>query len=349
MYEEHTLTSAFCFNEPHLKEIVVSGTRPTGHLHLGNYFGAVKSYVAFQDQADCFFFVADYHSLTTHPNPTDLHENVRIILAEYLACGLDPNKVTVYVQSDVPQIAELNLILNMFAHVSELERSTTFKDKVAKQQSNINSGLLTYPVLMAADIIIHKAAKVPVGEDQRQHLEMTRTFANRFNHTFGVDFFPEPEAFSFTDNLVRIPGLDGSTKMSKSAGEKNTISLYEDEASIRKKIMRAKSDSGPTTPNQKKPQEIENLFTLLNAVSTKEVVDFYEQAYNNMQIRYGDLKKQLAEDVVAFTTPFKERIEQIYHDEALLKRVTSEGAEKARFSAEQTMKEVREIIGIRSF
>ena len=235
-------------------EIVVSGTRPTGHLHLGNYFGAVKNFVAFQEQAKCYFFVADYHSLTTHPNPKDLHENVRIILSEYLACGLDPNVCTVYVQSDVPEITELNLILSNFAHVGELERSTTYKDKIANQQQNINAGLLSYPILMATDIIIHHADKVPVGEDQRQHLEMTRTFVNRFNHTFGVDYFKEPQAFSFDGDLVRVPGLDGSTKMSKSAGEGNTIALVDDEKSIRKKIMKAKTDSGPTEPNQEQTQ-----------------------------------------------------------------------------------------------
>lgn len=332
-----------------MKEIVVSGTRPTGHLHLGNYFGAVKNYVEFQDKANCFFFVADYHSLTTHPNPADLHENVKIILSEYLACGLDPEKVTVYVQSDLPEISELYLILNMFAHVSELERATTYKDKITKQKHNINSGLFTYPVLMAADIIIHKAAKVPVGEDQRQHLEMARTFANRFNHTFGVDYFPEPEAFSFDGELVRIPGLDGSTKMSKSAGEKNTISLAEDEASIRKKIMRAKTDGGPTEENQEKPQEIENLFNLLTVVSTADTVEHFENEYNQMKIRYGDLKKQLAEDVVAFVKPFQEKIKDIYNNEALIQQVTKEGAEKARESAGKTVREVREIIGIRSF
>lgn len=330
-------------------DIVVSGTRPTGNLHLGNYFGAVKNFVEFQDKAKCYFFVADYHSLTTHPNPKDLHENVRIILSEYLACGLNPEQCTVYIQSDVPQITELYLILNMFAHVSELERSTTYKDKVAKQMKNINSGLLTYPVLMAADIIIHHADKVPVGEDQRQHLEMARTFGNRFNHAFGVDYFKEPQAFSFDSSLVRIPGLDGSTKMSKSAGEGNAICLVEDEKSIRKKIMKAKTDGGPSEPNSEKPQEIKNLFYLMDIVSDKSTVEHFETAYNDCSIRYGDLKKQLAEDVVKFTAPFKEKIQDIYHNDALLRRVTEEGAEKARESAIKTINEVKQIIGIRSF
>lgn len=332
-----------------MADIVVSGTRPTGHLHLGNYFGAVKNYVAFQNQAQCYFFVADYHSLTTHPNPKDLHDNVRIILSEYLACGLDPEECTVYIQSDVPEIAELYLILNMFAHVGELERATTYKDKIANQKSNINSGLLTYPVLMAADVLIHHANKVPVGEDQQQHLEMARTFANRFNHTFGVDYFTEPQAFSFDGDLVRIPGLDGSTKMSKSAGEANTIFLIEDEKSIRKKIMKAKTDAGPTKPNQEKPQEIKNLFYLMSIVSDASTVEKFEQDYNSCNIRYGDMKKQLAEDVIAFTKPFKEKINDIYHNEKLLKQVIEKGAATARESAINTMRRVKEIIGIQSF
>lgn len=330
-------------------ETVVSGTRPTGHLHLGNYFGAVKNFVEFQEKANCYFFVADYHSLTTHPNPDNLHENVRIILSEYLACGLDPETCTVYVQSDVPEITELTLILNMFAHVGELERSTTYKDKIANQQSNINAGLLTYPVLMAADIVIHQADKVPVGEDQRQHLEMARTFVNRFNHTFKTDYFTEPEAFSFDEELIRVPGLDGSTKMSKSAGQANTISLIEDEKSIRKKIMKAKTDSGPTEPNQEKPQSVENLFYLMSIVSEESTLRYFEEQYNACNIRYGDMKKQLAEDMISFTAPFKERIEDIYHDEKRLKEVTQSGAEKARKSAQKTMREVKDIIGIRSF
>ncbi len=330
-------------------EIVVSGTRPTGHLHLGNYFGAVTNFVQFQNQAKCYFFVADYHSLTTHPNAEDLHNNVRIILSEYLACGLNPDITTIYVQSDVPEITELNLILSMFAHVGELERSTTYKDKIANQQHNINAGLLNYPVLMAADIVIHKAVKVPVGEDQRQHLEMARTFVNRFNHTYGVDYFPEPEAFSFSQKLVRVPGLDGSTKMSKSSGENNTIALVDEPEVIRKKVMKAKTDSGPTEPNQEKPQEIKNLFQLMELVSTPDTIQHFEEEYNNMTIRYGDFKKQLAEDIINFTSPIREKIVDIYHDTNLLKQVTEQGAQKARESAGQTMQDVRNIIGIRPF
>src|SRR5208337_3660319 len=164
--------------------IVVSGIRPTGNLHLGNYFGAVQNFVKMQDQHTCYFFIADWHSLTTHPTPVDLHENVRKVLAEYLACGVDPGKAILYVQSDIPEVAELYLLLNMNAYIGELERTTTFKEKVRLQPDNVNAGLLTYPVLQAADILIHKANKVPVGKDQKPHLEITAKFARRFNNLY---------------------------------------------------------------------------------------------------------------------------------------------------------------------
>ena len=167
-------------------ETVVSGIRPTGKLHLGNYFGAVSNFVRLQQEHNCYFFIADYHCLTTHPVHVDMQNNVKSILVEYLACGIDPDVSTLYVQSDVPEVAELYLLLNMNAYKGELERCTTFKEKIKKQKDNINAGLLTYPVLMASDILIHKATKVPVGHDQKQHLEMSRTFARRFNHRVSV-------------------------------------------------------------------------------------------------------------------------------------------------------------------
>ncbi len=163
------------------KEIVVSGIRSTGYLHLGNYFGAMRNYVNMQDDYNCFFFVADYHSLTTHPDPKDLRANVYRVVAENVACGLDPQKVALYAQSDVPEIPELYLMLNMLAYKGELEKVPTFKDKVRLNPDNVNAGLLTYPVLMTADILIHKAQHVPVGKDQEQHIEMARNFAQRFN------------------------------------------------------------------------------------------------------------------------------------------------------------------------
>jgi len=328
-------------------EIVVSGIRSTGKLHLGNYFGALKNFVKMQHENHCYFFIADFHSLTTHPTPGDLHGSVKQVLAEYLACGLDPEVATLYVQSDIHEIPELYLLLNMNAYLGELERCTSFKDKVRGQANNVNAGLLTYPTLMAADIIIHKAHKVPVGKDQEQHLEMTRTFANRFNRMYNVEYFPEPVAYNFGEQLVKIPGLDGSGKMGKSEG--NAIYLSDDAETIRKKVMKAVTDSGPTVPNQPKPEAIQNLFTMMKVLSKPDTLEYFEEKYNSCEIRYGDMKKQLAEDIIAFTSPIRERIESILADNDYLKKVAKLGAEKARESASKTISEVRHIIGFREF
>ncbi|MDR1761354.1 MAG: tryptophan--tRNA ligase [Bacteroidales bacterium] len=330
-------------------ETVLSGIRPTGNLHLGNYFGALRNFIKMQNEYNCYFFIADYHSLTTHPNPQNLHGNVKQVLTEYLAAGLDPEKATLYIQSDVPEIAELYLFLNMNAYMGELERCTSFKDKIRHHPENINAGLLTYPTLMAADILIHRATKVPVGKDQEQHLEMTRTFGNRFNRIYGVDYFPEPQAFNFGAQLVKVPGLNGTGKMGKSEGEGNAIFLADDAESIRKKVMKAKTDAGPTEPNQTKPEEIENLFSLMKIVSTPETVQHFNDLYNTCAIRYGDMKKQLAEDMIAFVAPFSEKIKEIAADEAYLQKAARMGAEKARESAAKTIRDVREIIGFKAF
>ncbi len=332
-------------------EIVVSGTRPTGILHLGNYYGAVRNYVRMGEDKNVkgYFFIADYHSLTTHINPEELKVLVKQTIATYLACGLDPDKVVIYVQSDLPQIPELYLLLNMLAYKGELEKVVTFKEKIKMHNENINAGLLTYPVLMAADIIIHRAHKVPVGKDQEQHLEMTRNFAKRFNSRFDVDFFPEPVAYNFGEELTKVPGLDGSTKMSKSGSETNAIYLNEEADSIRKKVMKAKSDAGPTEMNSEKPQEIKNLFSLLEIVSSKDTVDYYEDAFNKCTIRYGDLKKQLAEDMNIYIAPIREKINDLMANEAYLGKVAKQGGEQARENAAKTIDEVRKIMGINYF
>nr|WP_314440430.1 tryptophan--tRNA ligase [uncultured Porphyromonas sp.] len=326
-------------------ETVVSGIRPTGNLHLGNYFGAVRAFVEMQQQYNCFFFIADWHSLTTHPHPDDIIRSTNTILAEYLACGIDPEQATIYVQSDVREVLELYLYLNMNAYLGELERTTSFKDKARQQPDNVNAGLLTYPSLMAADILMHKAVKVPVGKDQEQNMEMARKFARRFNTIYGVDFFTEPQSFSLGAKALKVPGLDGSGKMGKSEG--NAIYLIDDEKTISKKVMRAVTDSGPTEPNSEKPEAIQNLFTLMEIVSTPEVYQHYNGLYNDCAIRYGDMKKQLAADINAFCAPIRERILDISGDKELLARVARLGAEKARESAARTIEEVRHIIGFR--
>ena len=322
--------------------------RPTGNLHLGSYFGALKNFIRLQEEANCYFFVADYHSLTTHPNPKNIHQNVRTVLAQYVACGLNPEKATIYVQSEVPEVVELYMYLNMNAYLGELERVTSFKDKVRQNPNNVNAGLLTYPTLMAADILLHKADAVPVGKDQEQHLEMTRTFAARFNRMYGVNYFKEPVAYNFGNELVKVPGLDGSGKMSKSEGESATIYLIDDASVLKKKIMRAKTDAGPQAPNSPKSPEIENLFSLLRLVGKEETVKEFEARYADCSIRYGDLKKQLAEDMEAFLAPIRERIKEVEADDIYLSRIAREGSDKARESARKTINEVREIIGFHS-
>lgn len=328
-----------------MREIVVSGIRPTGNLHLGNYFGAVQSFLQMQNDYNCYFFIADWHSLTTRPKPEDIIRSSNTILAEYLACGIDPSKATIYVQSDVKEVLELYLYLNMNAYLGELERCTTFKEKARKQPENVNAGLLTYPTLMAADILLHKAVKVPVGKDQEQNMEMARKFARRFNTMYDVDFFPEPQNFSLSEKAVKIPGLDGSGKMGKSEG--NCIYLMDDEATIKKKVMKAVTDQGPQQPNSEKPEVIENLFTFLKIVSSKDTYDYFNEKWNDCSIRYGDLKKQLVADISAFTAPIRERILEYENNVDLLNKIALEGAEKARESARKTLSEVREIIGFR--
>ncbi|MCI7699873.1 MAG: tryptophan--tRNA ligase [Bacteroidales bacterium] len=328
---------------------IVSGMRPTGNLHLGSYFGALKNFVRLQEQAKCYFFVADYHLLTTHPNPVNLHQNVKTILAQYIACGLDPDKATIYIQSQVPQVVELYMFLNMNAYLGELERVSSFKDKVRQNPQNVNAGLLTYPTLMAADILLHKADAVPVGKDQEQHLEMTRTFASRFNRMYSVDYFTEPVAYNFGNELVKVPGLDGSGKMSKSVGEAATLYLVDSPEVIRKKIMKAKTDAGPQEKNSPKTPEIENLFSLLRLVSSEDIVRQFECLYADCTIRYGDLKKQLAQDMETFIAPIRERIKQVEADDDYLSKVARQGCEKAMESASKTIREVREIIGFRPF
>jgi len=327
------------------KEIVLSGIRPTGYLHLGNYFGAMRNYVRMQEDYNCYFFVADWHSLTTHPDTKALRSSVHRVIAENIACGLDPDKAAFYVQSDVPEIAELYLYLNMLAYKGELEKVPTFKDKVRLNPDNVNAGLLTYPVLMAADILIHRAVKVPVGKDQEQHLEMARNFAERFNHRYG-EVFALPKAFNFNSELVKIMSLDGKGKMSKSENQMATIYLSDSDELIQKKLRKAQTDQGPSTPGQQKPDYIENLFTLASLVSDPGVVNKFEADYNNCQIRYGDFKKQLGEDMARFIAPIRDRALAIQQDSAYLNKIMRHGAEKARESAARTIKIVREAMGI---
>jgi len=340
------------------REIVMSGIRPTGFLHLGNYFGAVRNYVRMQDQYSCYFMVADWHALTTLKETRDLKGHVGRVIAENIACGLDPDKVAFYCQSHVPETAELYLFLNMLAYVGELEKTPTFKDKVRLQPNNVNAGLLTYPVLQAADILLHRAALVPVGKDQEQHLEMARNYSNRFNQRYGT-VFPEPYAFNFGEELYKVPSLDGAGKMSKSENQNATLYLADSDEAIRKKISKAKTESGSGVSVKtaggegeergSMPATVANLFLLLRLVGAPDVVAKFEADYQDGTIRYGDLKKELAEAMVAFLAPIREKAEAIRNDEPYLRRVMEQGAEKARASARVTLTLAREAIGLTYF
>jgi tryptophanyl-tRNA synthetase len=327
------------------KAIVMSGIRPTGFLHLGNYFGAIRNYIRLQEEYTCYFMVADLHALTTHPDTKELKENVHRVLAENIACGIDPNKAALYCQSHVRETSELYLYLNMLAYLGELEKTTTFKDKARMQPDNVNAGLLTYPVLQAADIILHRATWVPVGKDQEQHLEMARNYVKRFNHRYG-EVFPEPMAYNFGEDLVKVPSLDGAGKMSKSENQLATLYLADSDELIAKKVMKAKTDAGPTEPGMVKPDYIENIFQLMQLVCDQSVIDHFESNYQSCSIRYGDLKKQLAEDMVKFIAPIREKAEAIRNDKKYLNEVMELGAEKARKSAAATMEMVRNAMGL---
>lgn len=333
-----------------IMERVVSGIRPTGNLHLGNYFGALQNFIKMQETHQCYFFIADYHLLTTHPNPADLHNNVKQVVVEYLAAGLDPYKSAIYLQSDLPETAEMYLLLNMNAYLGELERSASFKDKIRTQPNNVNAGLLTYPVLMAADILIHKAHKVPVGKDQEQHLEMAREYVRRFNNMYGQEFLVEPTAFNFGEKLIKVPGLDGTGKMSKSESGSNAIFLIDDDKTIEKKIKSAKTDLGPQGMNTPFSPEIENIFLLFSLVSSPETLKFYQDKWINGEEKwYGGMKKQLTEDMINFIKPIRERIKDLYSNDEYLGKVLKHGAELAQESGAKTVREMREIIGFKKF
>jgi tryptophanyl-tRNA synthetase len=325
-------------------DIVMSGIRPTGFLHLGNYFGAVRNYVRMQDTYTCYFMVADLHALTTLTETRELKTHVRRVMAENIACGLDPEKVAFYCQSHVPETAELYLFFNMIAYKGELEKTPTFKDKVRLQPDNVNMGLLTYPVLQAADILLHRATLVPVGRDQEQHLEIARNYAQRFNQRYG-EVFPEPYAFNFGEALAKVPSLDGAGKMSKSENQMATLYLADSDDTIRKKIAKAKTDSGGGA-GAPMPDSVANLFQLLRLVAPEEQVAKFTADYEAGTIRYGDMKKELAEGMVRFIAPIREKAEAIQSDDQYLRRVMEQGAAKARASAKVTIELAKDAIGL---
>ncbi len=319
---------------------VLTGIQPSGILHIGNYFGAIKSSVELQNAADeAFLFIADYHSLTVSPKPEDLRERVKRVALDYLACGLDPQKSCFFRQSDVPEVCELTWILNCVTGTGLLERAHSYKDKVAKGFAP-NNGLFSYPVLMASDILIYKSTLVPVGKDQKQHLEMTRDIAIKFNQTYR-DIFVLPEPY-ISETVAVVPGTDGQ-KMSKSYN--NTIEIFGNEKQLRKKFMSIQTDSkGLEEP---KDPDTCNIFALYKLFASAGELEEMAARYRAGNYGYGHAKQTLFEAYMDFFEPMRKRRAELENDPAYIEGILKSGAEKARALAQQTMKEVREAVGLR--
>ena len=331
---------------------ILTGIQASGKPHLGNILGAIIPAVELSKLSgnDSFLFIADLHTLTSLKDGESIRNNTLSIAAAWLAFGFDTEKNYFYRQSKLaPYHTELMWYLNCFTPFPMLANAHSFKDK-AEKLSDVNAGLFTYPVLQAADILIHRAVKVPVGKDQEQNLEMARNFAERFNHRYG-ETFPMPYAFNYNSELVKIMGLDGNGKMSKSENQMTTLFLADEDELIRKKVMKAKTDQGPLTPNSVKPDYIQNLFTLMGLVSTADTVKKFEDDFNNSSegnciIRYGDMKKQLAEDMVQFINPIRTKAADLQNNKDLLLKIIHQGADKARASASATLTTVRKAVGM---
>lgn len=323
------------------KPVVLSGIQPTGTLHIGNYFGAVKNYVALQDCYECFYSIVDYHAITVEHDPKELRQNTIEMAIDLLACGLDPQKCVLFVQSQVPEHTELAWILSAVTSYGDLQRMTQFKEK-GETQEFVSCGLFTYPVLQAADILIYKASKVPVGEDQIQHIELARRIARRFNSRFG-EMFPEPEALLTEAPRIMSPA-DPTRKMSKSLGPKHYIALTEPEESIREKIKTAVTDIGPRSDTKEKSPGVANLFLLLKLTAPKELYEQFESDYAKGTLKYEPLKRTVAEYLVKTLEPIRARRAQLKEPE--VKEILYEGAKRARAVARKTLEEARERIGV---
>ncbi|KGQ56690.1 Tryptophan--tRNA ligase [Gallibacterium anatis] len=327
------------------KPIVFSGVQPSGELTIGNYLGALRQWVKMQDDYECLFCVVDLHAITVRQDPVALHKATLDVLALYLACGIDPNKSTIFVQSHVPQHTQLAWVLNCYTYFGEMGRMTQFKDKSARYEGNVSVGLFTYPVLMAADILLYQAKQVPVGDDQKQHLEITRDIAQRFNALYG-DIFTIPEVFIPKAGARVMSLLDPNKKMSKSDDNRNNvIGLLEDPKAVAKKIKRAVTDS-EEPPRVKFDIEnkpgVSNLLSILSAITEKSIPELETEFEGKM---YGHLKGAVADEVSAMLTQLQERYYHFRNDEALLNKILHEGAEKARAKAKETLDKVYQAVG----
>ncbi|MEH8047870.1 tryptophan--tRNA ligase [Gallibacterium anatis] len=327
------------------KPIVFSGVQPSGELTIGNYLGALRQWVKMQDDYECLFCVVDLHAITVRQDPVALHKATLDVLALYLACGIDPNKSTIFVQSHVPEHTQLAWVLNCYTYFGEMGRMTQFKDKSARYEGNVSVGLFTYPVLMAADILLYQAKQVPVGDDQKQHLEITRDIAQRFNALYG-DIFTIPEVFIPKAGARVMSLLDPNKKMSKSDDNRNNvIGLLEDPKAVAKKIKRAVTDS-EEPPRVKFDVEnkpgVSNLLNILSAITEKSIPELEAEFEGKM---YGHLKGAVADEVSAMLTQLQERYYHFRNDEALLNKILHEGAEKARAKAKETLDKVYQAVG----
>ncbi|MCX8966219.1 tryptophan--tRNA ligase [Erwinia psidii] len=327
------------------KPIVFSGAQPSGELTIGNYMGALRQWVSMQDDYDCIYCIVDLHAITVRQDPVALRKATLDTLALYLACGIDPEKSTIFVQSHVPEHTQLSWVLNCYTYFGELSRMTQFKDKSARYEENINAGLFDYPVLMAADILLYQTAQVPVGEDQKQHLELSRDVASRFNALYG-DVFKIPEPFIPKSGARVMSLLEPTKKMSKSDDNRNNvIGLLEDPKSVVKKIKRAMTD-GDEPPivryDVKEKAGVSNLLDILSGVTGQSIPALEKQFEGQM---YGHLKGAVAEAVSGMLTDLQERYHRYRNDEAFLQQVMRDGAAKARAQAQETLNKVYSAVG----
>ena len=318
---------------------VLSGIQPSGRLHIGNFFGAMRQHLKLQGQHNCFYFIADYHALTSNPAPDDVASLTLGVAMDYIALGLDIEKTIFWRQSDVPEVTELTWLLSCITPMGLLQRCTSYKDKVAQGLSP-NHGLFAYPVLQAADILIFQSDLVPVGADQKQHIEVTRDIAIRFNNTYG-EIFTVPKEH-IIESVAVVPGIDGR-KMSKSYG--NTIEIFEPEASVRKKIMRIVTDSLPVE-EPKNPDKC-NVFALLKLVASSDELSEWENKYRRGGLGYGQAKKRLAELMIDYFKPFRQKRAELENDMDYVKEVLANGAERAKAVAGETLEKARQAIGLR--
>lgn len=328
-----------------MKPIVFSGAQPSGELTIGNYMGALRQWVQMQDDFHCIYCIVDLHAITVRQDPAALRKATLDTLALYLACGIDPEKSTIFVQSHVPEHTQLSWILNCYTYFGELNRMTQFKDKSSRYEENINAGLFSYPVLMAADILLYQTAQVPVGEDQKQHLELSRDIASRFNALYG-DIFKVPEPFIPKSGARVMSLLEPTKKMSKSDDNRNNvIGLLEDPKSVVKKIKRAMTDSEEPPVIRydiKEKAGVSNLLDILSGVTGKPVTALEQEFEGKM---YGHLKGAVADAVSGMLTDLQERYHRFRNDEALLEQVMRDGAQKARAQAQETLKKVYDAVG----